>query len=165
MPEVQKIKTTMMLDAALYEEFAGIVKAIGLRRDAMLSKWLEAELNYLREIKPNSSAQAKLRKLLRADGVGELKKVVFTLNKSVVDELNAICREKGILRDAFVESYLRYLLKDDQNDMGPPLYRMLELIEDPRCTYGFLPDGERSMPYDELSIELRLEQVEASLNK
>jgi hypothetical protein len=152
-----KIKTTFMLDANLYEEFSSVVKKIGLRRDLLLNKWLAVELDYLRQIKTNSAIAEKFQRSVRLASKNEKKKVVLTLDKSLLKDLNAVCREKGVLRDSFIESYMTYLLKDDENDFGPPLYRILELVQDPRTYYGWLPGGTRNMPYDELSIDLRLD--------
>lgn len=158
MTNQSKTKTTFVLDEELYSEFSSVVKEIGLRRDVLLNKWLPVELDYLRRIKANSSIAAKFHKSVRLASKSKKKKVVLTLDKSLLEELNGICREKGVLRDAFIESYLTYLLKDDENDIGPPLYRILELLKDPRTMYGWLPDGDRYMPYDELSIDVRLEK-------
>ena len=153
-----KTKTTFMLDAKLYAEFSNVVQEIGLRRDVLLNKWLPIELDYLSRIKANSPMAAGLQKSARLASKSAKKKVVFTLETSVLGKLNAVCKEKGVLRDAFLESYLTYLLKDDENDIGPPLYRILELLENPRTMYGWLPDGNRLMPYEELNVDVRLEK-------
>jgi hypothetical protein len=99
---------------------------------------------------------ASFQKSARLASKRAKKKVVLTLETSVLAKLNAVCKEKGVLRDAFLESYLAYLLKDNENDIGPPLYRILELLENPRTMYGWLPDGHRLMPYEELIVDVRL---------
>jgi hypothetical protein len=156
-PKQSKTKTTFVLDAELYDEFSGVVKEIGLRRDLLLNKWLAVELDYLRQLKANSTIAEKFQKAVRLASKNEKKKVVLTLDKSLLEEINAVCREKGVLRDSFLEGYMTYLLKDDENDVGPPLYRILELVKDPRAWYGWTGGGARIMPYDELSIDLRFD--------
>ena len=90
--------------------------------------------------------------------MSDKKKVVLTLDTPLLEDINSVCQEKGVLRDDFLEGYMTYLLKDHENDLGPPLFRILELVEDPRTMYGWLPDGDRLMPYDELSIDVRLDE-------
>ena len=125
--------------------------------DYLLNKWLVVELKYLRQIEMNTEIAAKFQKSVRLASKNAKKKVVMTLDKPLVEELNLVCQQKGVLRDSVLESYLRYLVKDDDNDIGAPLSRILELVNDPRANYGWLPGGGRMMPYDELSIDLRIE--------
>jgi hypothetical protein len=94
------------------EKFKGRMDSVCLRRDAMLTKVLDEELDALdREVaEPNSEAAHKFI-AARLDALPR-KLVTFTLPEELIGRLDGICQRKRIVRDSFFNRLFFLLVAD-----------------------------------------------------
>jgi hypothetical protein len=103
-------KTTFHLDCDAFELFENDVREIGLRRDQYVNVHLKDAVKILEHQVPPLDAPSRARlKFLRDLMKPLLKKVSFRLEVDAIQEMNRVCKEKGVPRDAFFEMFIRKL--------------------------------------------------------
>lgn len=147
----EKAKIMVSLVAPLIERLNKKIEAVGLRRDAYLSRLLEVELNRLDselgEMRNSDAAKkylwAELQKLPRLS-------VSIALSKSVIEKLGTVCAKHNIDRDCLINRIIFILsaerthlhniridcsapptVVDLTEDAANPFDRAYELITDP----------------------------------
>lgn len=129
-------RITVRISAALVAQLDACLKSLYLRRDAYLNHTLGAEVDDLAEVPPNSPrAQRVLRQLRGA--IPDKARIAITLDTELVKRINEVCAEKGIVRDAFIESYIAFLVLGDfaEGTCISPLEKARAILSDPRHEY------------------------------
>ncbi|MCX7169765.1 MAG: hypothetical protein NTY41_05575 [Proteobacteria bacterium] len=108
-------KTTIRVRSKRWDFFNRECKVMSLRRDDLLNRILPGEIEILAAIPACDAAGSRWIKqrwvTMREWGTGDLElvNVPVLLLSDVVDNLNTICAEKGVPRDAFLDCFLQYL--------------------------------------------------------
>jgi hypothetical protein len=103
--EIEKELSKTKILVNVYEPLIDIMKrkmdAACLKRDAYLDKALRSEINFLLEGTTSNSDKAKN---YIADNLKELKlkPLNLMLSTATIDLMNSVCKEKNVLRDAFI---------------------------------------------------------------
>ena len=108
---LQKTKITVQIDREIFESFRDAVEELNLRRDAFLNLNLRDEIECLREAPKAGKKGEGLLKALRAVKMKDMVAVGIKLDKALAEELVAVCAEKRIQRDVFVEACLPVFTK------------------------------------------------------
>lgn len=113
MKSTKKTKTTVTLRRGRYGRFQGLIKELGLRRDTYLNNVLPGEVRELGRIDANSrEAEEWLCEVFERHSPGgsrqanDLIRVNLNLDSELVSEMNAVCTEKRVPRDIFLEAFL-----------------------------------------------------------
>ncbi len=105
-------KTTVRVRTKKWELFNKECKAASIRRDDFLDRALPDELALLKTIAPCDDVGERWLKgnwvLRDRDSDHQLQAVPMLLSDTVISELNAVCAEKKIPRDAFLDCALSY---------------------------------------------------------
>ncbi len=105
-------KTTVRVRTKKWELFNKECKAASIRRDDFLNRALPDELALLKRISPCDEVGERWLKgnwvLRDRDLDHQLQAVPMLLSDTVISELNEVCAEKRIPRDAFLDSALSY---------------------------------------------------------
>ncbi len=106
-------KTTFRVRKQRWDYFNRECKAMSLRRDDLLNRLLPAEIAILANISPCDAIGARWLKdrwvTMWSSSDFELVSVPLLLSSEVVQNLNAICTDKGVPRDAFLDCFLNFL--------------------------------------------------------
>jgi len=123
----ERKKTTLTVRETVLADFIQVCEQIGLRRDTYLNRVLPKAISlFAASPKRNSPAAETISKVLREEERGSLKKLVVSLEGSLLKDLNVVCAKKLVLRDMFFEEVLRCLIH------GSP--------------HGYLPKAIKSFP-------------------
>lgn len=105
-------KTTVKVRTKKWDFFNRECKAASIRRDDFLDRALPDEIALLRSIAPCDDVGERWLKanwvVRDSDSDYELHPIPMLLSDEVIDELNAVCAEKRIPRDAFLDCALSY---------------------------------------------------------
>ena len=130
-------RITVRISASLLATFDEQLKNLHLRRDAYLNHTLAAEVEELEKLPANSArAQRFLRQLRGA--IPDKARLAITLDTDLVERINAACQSKGIVRDAFIESYIWFLAHGDTEGDSciSPLVKAADFLRNPRREYN-----------------------------
>jgi len=134
MNEKEPLKVmTLQLNAGLVAKLGQNLEDLCLRRDVYLSKQLAREIEKLNELPANSDIVAGYLRLGRQHSVTSMVKVGIKLPEPLVSRINAVCAEKRVPRDLFVETFMRFLT-NGAPEFGvdaSPLDKASEYINDP----------------------------------
>ena len=134
MNEKEPLKVmTLQLNAAPVAKLEEKLSDLFLRRDGYLSKELAREIEKLGELPPNTHIVADYLRLQRQHSATSMVKVGIKLPESLFSRINAVCAEKRVPRDLFVETFIR-LLTNGAPEFGidvSPLDKALDYIDDP----------------------------------
>jgi hypothetical protein len=123
-------KTTVKVRSRKWALFNKECKAASMRRDDFLNRVLPAEIELLGKIVACDEVGEKWLKrnwLDRNDrGDSDLQPISMMLSDDVLSALNAMCVEKRVPRDAFIDSALTYLTER--------LFEAAVVIKNPRNT-------------------------------
>jgi len=130
----EKMVMTVRIQKDVAEQFNKLIGEIGLRRDTYLNRLLPREVELLSELPPNSERAARFSKLSAQWFEDQKTRLGLKLDTALVQRINDVCREKGIVRDAFIGTFLEFLVdgyEGDSESVGSPLGKVFALIEDP----------------------------------
>ena len=145
--EQKKIRITVRIQESFSKALDSWLKKLHLRRDTYLNHVLLGELDHLEKLSPNSEKVAKYLRQQRGAIPGK-QKMVMTLDEELVSRMNQVCEAKGIVRDAFLEDFITYLLiGDSERDIVSPLLKASEYLNDPRRDWD-----QSEKPYEELHM-------------
>lgn len=158
-----KMIMTVRINRKLANTFTRFMEEIGLRRDTYLNKLLANEVELLNNLPPHSERAAKYARLTWQMLPEKDARLSLKLDTSLVNRINEVCREKGIPRDQFIETFLDYLVNgfeghegDPFSEVTPPLAKAYELITEPYYeANGDLNIYER-LHYEDALFELSL---------
>lgn len=141
-------RVTFRVQKALVAALDKLLAQIHLRRDSYLNHVLADEVESLAKLKPNSERAKKHLRQLRG-AVPDKARIAVTLDADLVTRLNAVCEEKGIVRDAFLEEFIKFLVLGDHDggSCSSPLVKAAELLGNPRHEYVW-----DQHPYEELTM-------------
>ncbi len=126
-------RITIKLDKELKGQFLAWMKKFKMSKDHFLRCQLPRELAYLRELPANQPIGRKINQLLG----GGTERLNISLTTDLADEMDRLCKEKGIHREIFLHYYLDYLVNgDDEFGVESPLKELEELLENPRLGYS-----------------------------
>lgn len=101
---VHQTKLTARVARAGFEHLSSLAADIGIRRDRYLNKHLWDALEALEELPGNSEASARVAQLV-ADSRGKtVRQVSLRLDTGLIERMNALCAEKRIPRDLFLDA-------------------------------------------------------------
>lgn len=155
-PSTQRV--TIRISKQVLEKFDEILGLLHLRRDAYLNEILPNEIDELEQLPANSEAAEHLLRAHRTV-TKETARIAVTLQSSVVERLNAVCKEKRVIRDAFFETLFSFLASgiEDEADVfrcvASPLWKAHAYLSEP----GRDVDGNYNL-YSGLHI-LTLEEI------
>lgn len=145
----ERKKTTLTVRETVLAEFIQVCEQIGLRRDTYLNRVLpKAILLFAASPKRNSPEAEKISKVLREEERGSLKKLVVSLEGSLLKDLNAVCAKKLVLRDMFFEEVLRCLVHGSSHGHLPKTIK-------PLAGEYRREDGSRYSRYEETTHALK----------
>jgi len=107
---------------------------------------LPDEVHSLAALEANSERVAKYLRRSRG-AVPDKSRIAVTLDSGLVAQMNAACEAKGIVRDAFLERFIQFLVlgDDEYNSCISPLIKAAELLNNPRHEYAW-----NHHPYEDL---------------
>lgn len=133
-----KMVMTVRVNKKLATAFSSFMEEIGLRRDVYLNKLLPDEVERLSKLPPHSERAAKYARLNWQMLPEKDARLSLKLDTSLVNRITEVCREKGIPRDQFIETFIDFLVNgfegteiDPFSEVTPPLAKAYELITDP----------------------------------
>lgn len=135
----EKMVMTVRIRKDVAERFNRLIEEIGLRRDTYLNRVLPQEVDLLGELPPNLERATRFSKLSAQWFEDQKTRLGLKLDYALVQRINDACREKGIVRDDFIETFLEFLVdgyEGDNDFVGPPLGKAYELINDPYYEAG-----------------------------
>lgn len=130
---------TVTISKKIASDFSKLLDDLNLRRDAYLAKQLPNEIDHLAKLPALSEDMATYLRYMGQHKKSERTKIGLKLPEKIVEGINAICREKGIQRDLFIETFINFLVngrKDTGNsftDTASPLRAAKEYLDDPYC--------------------------------
>jgi hypothetical protein len=108
------------------------MKDLKLRRDEYLREKLEQEVETLSQVTPNSEVATRYLQMSKMERFSDRVKVGFKLPADLIDRINAVCADKRIPRDLFVESFLDFLVNGwPEEGVASPLVKAYEYLNDP----------------------------------
>ena len=130
-------KTTTRITAFIEEDLARdldyYTSDLGLSKNAFLNDTLPIELDALGELQPNSPEGAQCLRLSRAARIAGRTRLNVSLDRETALRLNRLCKEKGVPRDAFLNEYIKFLVRGDPNGWCTgPLAKISVMLGDPR---------------------------------
>lgn len=131
-------RITVRISASLLALLDVQLKDLHLRRDAYLNYTLGAEVDELEKLPANSAGAQRLLRQLRG-AIPDKARFAITLDTDLVERINAACKSKGIVRDAFIESYIRFLTQGDieGDSCISPLVKAADFLRNPRREYSY----------------------------
>jgi hypothetical protein len=100
----QQAKLTARVARDGFEHLSSLAADIGIRRDRYLNKHLWDALEALEDLPGNSEASARVAQLV-ADSRGKaVRQVSLRLDTALIERINALCAEKRIPRDLFLDA-------------------------------------------------------------
>lgn len=107
--KAHKTKITALINREVFDSFNDAVKELGLRRDAYINQVLSHEIEFLNnKVSAGSKSSELLLRSLRSRQKDYVK-VGITLDSTLAKKLTAVCSDKNILRDQFLETCLDQL--------------------------------------------------------
>ena len=123
---------TLRLREQVIRNFDAQLKALKLRRDEYLRAKLETEVESLSQICPNSELAARYLQLSKMERFSDRVKVGFKLPADLIERINAVCADKRIPRDLFIESFLDFLVNGwPEEGVVSPLAKAYVYLDDP----------------------------------
>lgn len=134
----RKKRITVRISRDSHEEFQRCLRALHLLGDRYLNAVLPGEIDELRTLRPNTPRMAKVLRKER-ESLPDKVRIAVTLDVSLVEEMNVVCRSKGIVRDAFIESVIRFLAFGDEwgESCISPLVKAAALLSEPRREFNY----------------------------
>jgi hypothetical protein len=138
MSKTKKTRITVHMKPTLLSELEAQLKSLHLRRDAYLNHTLDVEVDELEKIPANSPRARHYFRQLRG-AIPEKARLAITLDDELVSRINAVCRAKGVVRDAFIESYIEFLVNGDKEGGSciSPLVKAAAILSNPRHEYDY----------------------------
>jgi antitoxin component of RelBE/YafQ-DinJ toxin-antitoxin module len=132
----EKMVMTVRIDKKVAERFNSLIEDIGLRRDTYLNRVLPQEVDLLSRLPPHSERATRFSKLSERIFEEQKTRLSLKLDSALVQRINDVCREKGLVRDAFIETFLSFLVDGTEGDSNldfvpSPLGQIWQLINDP----------------------------------
>jgi len=142
-------RITVWIDGDLLDELTEKTQAVGVSKNRLLRDTLDVELDFLATLPANSGKGARFLKALSRVKKNRVR-LSLSLENETAKRLDAICEEKGVPRDEFLNEYIHFLVHGDRNLMGTPspLDKVQSLLSDPRFEY--IQEGDH--PYSEMSM-------------
>lgn len=129
--EAMKVMT-IRLKKGVVVKFDAALKALKLRRDEYLREQLEREIEHLAAVRPNSELATRYLQLSKMERFSDRVKVGLKLPAELIERINAVCAEKRVPRDLFIESFLRFLVDGwPEEGVASPLAKAYEYLNDP----------------------------------
>lgn len=133
-----KMVMTVRINKQVADSFIQFMEEMGLRRDTYLNMLLPNEAELLSKVPANSERAAKFARLSTQWLEDQKTRLGIKLDTSLVDRINEVCRDKGIARDQFIETFLDFLVNglksesdNSHEEINPPLAKAYELITNP----------------------------------
>ncbi len=149
-----KIRITVSIGDDLAEKFTELTRRIGVSGTALVSRTLASELNYLDEIPVNSERARAALKLVTDAETGRLN---FTISREDAESMDRICKAKRVGRNAFIESYIHFLVNGAPGVCVGPLALVNQILANPRHEYEQNKEKkspkERANPYSFLHLD------------
>ncbi len=123
---------TIRLKEEVVIKFDAALKGLKLRRDEYLREQLEREIESLAAVKPNSELAAHYLQLSKMERFSDRIKIGLKLPANLIDRINAVCAEKLVPRDLFIESFLSFLVDGwPEEGVASPLAKAYVYLDDP----------------------------------
>ena len=133
MANQQLTRITIQVRKDLKEGFLTFTRKFGISKDHFLRNQLPREIEFLKQLPLNSAKGRNINSMLG----GGTERLNISLSKDLAEELDRVCKEKGLHREIFLHYYLDYLLNGDgEFDFPSPIKRLEELLENPRLGYS-----------------------------
>lgn len=158
--KLEKQRVTVRIQAPYIEALEVLLTRIHLRRDAYLNMVLPEEVELLESLESNTEKSGKYLRQMRG-ALSNKERISVTLDKKLVKRMNKVCEEKCIVRDAFIEQFIKFLVLGDHEHGSciSPLDKVAVLLGNPRHEYEY---KQHHHPYEQLSMTD--EEVEKILN-
>lgn len=145
-----KVHTTVHIQRTTLRKFNEYVADLHLRRDMLLNNALGSALPELKKIRIAPRGAGRANSVLRRNNP-EMIKLGLVLDSDVARNVTAICKEKNVSRDAFIERSIELLVGEGPAE-GSPLGAANEILADP---IGWIINswGSEGL-YEDLSIDL-----------
>jgi hypothetical protein len=147
-----KVHTTVRVRRDVLNDFNERAASLNMRRDSYLNRMLDFASHELRRVHTGQPGASRVDSHLRRSNAG-MAKLGLVLDSDVARRITAICKEKNVSRDAFVERSIELLV-----GMGPvmgssPLGAAADILQDP---FGWLiqASGSSDRFYSDLSLDL-----------
>ena len=145
-----KVHTTVHVRRAMLQKLDEYVVDMHLRRDMLLNNALKTALPEIKKIQAAPPGAGRANSVLRRNN-SEMVKVGLVLDSDVAKNITAICKEKNVSRDAFIERSIE-LLVGEGPVQGSPLGAANDILADP---IGWIINSWGSEDlYEGLSIDL-----------
>lgn len=133
-----KQRITVRIQSQYIMALDNLLARIHLRRDAYLNAVLPDEVEDINSLRRNSDSAAKYLRQMRGS-LGDKRRIAVTLDSDLVQRMNEVCKCKGIVRDAFLEQFIEYLVLGDHEHESciSPLVKAEVLLSNPRHEYDY----------------------------
>lgn len=149
MEEQETTVLTTRQPEALLEEFREKTKALGAKEGPFLAHGLAIGLSELSEAPTNSAAAYEyLMGSLRSE-LPPRKRVGFRLPTALVREINAVCEEKRVPRDRYIQAHIELMVRgSEKHDIVSPMDKAWVLLFEPTSEI----DGARNFYADRCHV-------------
>lgn len=124
-----KAHTTVHVRRAVLQKLNEYVADLHFRRDMLLNNALKTALPELKKIRAAPRGAGRANSILRRNNPGMIK-LGLVLDIDVAKNVTAICKEKNVSRDAFIERSVELLVGEGPAD-GSPLGAANDILADP----------------------------------
>ena len=124
-----KVHTTVHVRRAMLQKLDEYVADMHLRRDMLLNNALRTALPKLKKIRAAPRGAGRANSILRRNNP-EMVKLGLVLDSDVARNVTAICKEKNVSRDAFIERSIELLVGEGPAE-GSPLGAANDILADP----------------------------------
>lgn len=149
--QIDKVHTTVHVRRTVLQKLNEYVAELHLRRDMLLNNTLRTALPELKKIQNAPRGAERANSVLRRNNP-EMIKLGLVLDSNVARDITAICKEKSVSRDAFIERSIE-LLVGEGPIQGSPLGAANDILADPIGWIINLWGGSEDL-YGGLSIDL-----------
>ena len=158
----QVTRITIQVRKDLKDGFTAFTRKFGISKDHFLRSHLPREIEHLKQLPPNSAKGKNINRMLG----GGTERLNISLTTGLAEELDRVCKEKGLHREIFLHYYLDYLLNgDDEFEFPSPIERLEELLENPRLGYSTEKFGNpyRHLYWTEESADVYMKMVKGEI--
>lgn len=145
------------------EKLFGLLKDIGVKRDAYISQLLNEEVKSLAQHEPNSEKAERFIRFKESASCDNRVRLSIKLSRKLIKKINDVCAEKRVPRDVFVETFFDFLANGN-GDTHSPLGKVQAILHDPYWESGEIDIYSKKCLLTDKSLEI-LDELDRSFGK
>lgn len=145
------------------EKLFGLLKDIGVKRDAYISQLLNEEVKSLAQHEPNSEKAELFIRFKESASNNNKVRFSIKLSRKLIKKINDVCAEKRVPRDVFVETFFDFLANGN-GDTHSPLGKVQAILHDPYWESGKIDVYSRTCFVSDGTLEI-MDELNRSFGK